>query len=161
MQKFADLLRPHLEIATENGVTLAIENHANNLIESPDSMKWLLDFTRDENVGIALAPYHLPQNPDLIGGLIRDFGSRLAVFYAWQHGMGCTTKLPKEQELLQMPGRGDFDFTLPMKCLAEIDFQGWTEIFMHPVPRGVPILATPQEVTKEINHSKAYLENCL
>jgi hypothetical protein len=45
--------------------------------------------------------------------------------------------------------------------LADIHYQGWTEIFMHPVPRGIPILPTAAEVTAEINRSRAYLEKCL
>ena len=79
------------------------------------------------------------------------------MFYAWQHGMGCSKKLPKEQELLQMPGRGELDFAPLLSALASVDYQGWTEIFMHPVPRGIPILETTAEVTAEINRSRAYL----
>ena len=79
------------------------------------------------------------------------------MFYAWQHGDGCMTKLPKEQELLQMPGRGLLDFGPLVKALVDIKYQGWTEIFMHPVPRGIPILETAQEVTAEINKSRDYL----
>jgi sugar phosphate isomerase/epimerase len=83
------------------------------------------------------------------------------MFYAWQHGDGCMTKLPKEQELLQMPGRGPLDFGPLVKALVDIKYQGWTEIFMHPVPRGIPILETAQEVTAEINKSRAYLADKL
>ena len=42
----------------------------------------------------------------MMARLIEDLGNRIKLFYAWQHGMGAATKLPKEQELLQMPGRG-------------------------------------------------------
>ena len=68
-------------------------------------------------------------------------------------------KLPKEQELLQMPGRGDLDFAPLIKALSDINYHGWTEIFMHPVPRGVPILETTKEVTAEINSARDYLES--
>jgi hypothetical protein len=44
-----------------------------------------------------------------------------------------------------------------VKALVDIKYQGWTEIFMHPVPRGIPILETAQEVTAEINKSREYL----
>jgi sugar phosphate isomerase/epimerase len=81
----------------------------------------------------------------------------MAVFYAWQHGMGCMTKLPKEQELLQMPGRGELDFGPLLQALADVDYRGWTEIFMHPVPRGIPILDTTAAVTEEINRARTYL----
>lgn len=152
-------LKPTLEIARENGVRIAIENHANNLIHDADSLRYLVDLAPADAIAVAFAPYHLPQDTDVLCKLLRDLGGEsLAVFYAWQHGMGCTTKLPKQQELLQMPGRGDLDFAPIVKTLAEIGFDGWTEIFMHPVPRGIPILETNAEVTAEINRSRAYLD---
>ena len=83
------------------------------------------------------------------------------MFYAWQHGMGCSKKLPKEQELLQMPGRGKLDFTPIVGALKQINYNGLTSIFMHPVPRGIPILPTAAQCTTEINHARAYLEKCL
>ena len=39
VQKFIEQMKPHLTVAEETGVTIAIENHGNNLIESPDSLK--------------------------------------------------------------------------------------------------------------------------
>jgi hypothetical protein len=45
--------------------------------------------------------------------------------------------------------------------MKKIDYQGWTEIFMHPVPRGIPILETTAKVTAAINKSRAYLAECL
>ncbi len=159
--QFVEKMKPHLDIAQETGVTIAIENHSNSLIQSPDSIRWLLELCDDapcgDHLGIALAPYHLPQDSQLLSSLIRDCGKRLTVFYAWQHGMGCMKKLPKEQELLQMPGRGDLDFGPLMKSMQEIDYQGWVSIFMHPVPRGIPILESTNEVTDEINRARKYL----
>jgi len=156
--EFAEGLRPHIDAAGERGVVIAIENHGNALIEAPDSMKWLIDFTRSPHLGIALAPYHLPDDAGLVAQLIEDLGEGLALFYAWQHGMGCHEKLPKEQELLQMPGRGELDFTPLLAALEKIEYSGWTEIFMHPVPRGIPILDTAAEVTAEIQRAQKYLE---
>ena len=74
-------------------------------------------------------------------------------------GMGCSKKLPKEQELLQMPGRGDLDFRPILAALERINYQGWTEIFMHPVPRGIPILPSAGEVTSTIAEARRYLES--
>lgn len=155
--QFIEQMKPHLEVAAETGVTVAIENHGNNLIESPDSLKWLAELRPSEHLAIALAPYHLPQNEELLSDLIRALGNRIAVFYAWQHGMGCHLKLPKEQELLQMPGRGDLDFQPLLAALGDIRYRGWMEIFMHPVPRGVPILEPTSAVTAEINRARDYL----
>lgn len=158
---FIEQMKPHLEVAGETGVTIAIENHGNNLFDSPDSLKWLSELRPSKHLGIALAPYHLTQDEELISNLIRDLGESIVMFYAWQHGMGCHTKLPKEQELLQMPGRGTLDFQPILSALRDIKYRGWTEIFMHPVPRGIPILETTREVTAEINKSREYLEKLL
>ena len=151
VKDFAEKMKPHLDHAAAFGVTIAIENHGNNLIESPDSLRWLTELCPSPNLGIALAPYHLDQDPQLSGRLIGHLGDRLAMFYAWQHGMGCMQKLPKEQELLQMPGRGSLDFGPIVAALRQIRYGGWTEIFMHPVPRGIPILESTAAVTAEIN----------
>ena len=160
VKRFAEKMKPHVAAAEEHGVTIGIENHGNNLIESPDSMRWLAEFAPSPNIGIALAPYHLPQDPQLIARLIEDLGDGLVHFYAWQHGKGAMKKRPKEQELLQMPGRGSLDFTPIMAALDKIGYQGWVEPFMHPVPRGIPILEPLSAVTEEINRSRRYLEKC-
>ncbi len=155
--KFIEQMKPHLAVAEETGVTIAIENHGNNLIDSPDSLKWLAELRPNRHLGVALAPYHLPQDEKLISDLIRDLGNTIVMFYAWEHGMGCSKKLPKEQELLQMPGRGQLDFKPILAALKAAQYRGWTEIFMHPVPRGIPILETTEAVTAEINRARKYL----
>ena len=156
--EFAKGLKPHIATAEQHGITISIENHSSALIESPDSMKWLIEFTDSPYLGIALAPYHLPDDAELVAQLIADLGHGLALFYAWQHGMGCHEKLPKEQELMQLPGRGGLDFGPILSALKKIKFSGWTEIFMHPVPRGIPILDTTAEVTDEINRARHHLD---
>jgi sugar phosphate isomerase/epimerase len=161
VQAFIEKMKPQLDVAGETGITIAIENHGNNLIESADALKWLAEFRPSKHLGVALAPYHLPQDAKQLADLIRALGDGLTVFYAWQHGEGCMTKMPKEKELLQMPGRGSLDFTPLLAALRDIRFSGWTEIFMHPTPRGVPILDTAEDVTAEINRSRVYLERCL
>ena len=67
----------------------------------PDDLKikGLLDRVRDGVVRLGAAKVR-----DAAGhaALIKALDNRIAMFYAWQHGMGCSKKLPKEQELLQM-----------------------------------------------------------
>ena len=155
---FAEALKPHIAAAEKHDITISIENHGSALIETPDSMKWLIEFTGSPHLGIALAPYHLADDAELVAQLIADLGQGLALFYAWQHGMGCHEKLPKEQELMQMPGRGSLDFSPILSALKKINYSGWTEIFMHPVPRGIPILDSTTDVTDEINHARRYLD---
>lgn len=161
IEKFVLQMRPHLEVAEECGVTIAIENHAKNLVESPDAIRWLADLGGESKLAIALAPYHLPQESAAMAKLILELGSRIAVFYAWQHGTGCMQKQPKEQELLQMPGRGSLDFAPLVASLQQIQFQGWTSIFMHPFPRGIPILDSVEEVTAEVNRARDYLQGLI
>jgi len=158
---FVEKLKPHAEKAKEFGLTIAVENHVNSLIDSPDSLHWLAEADKEGRLGMELAPYHLPQDPALIAGLIKDFGNRIKVFCAWQYGMGCMKPMPKDEELMQMPGKGKLDFTPLIKALKDIKYTGFTEIFMHPTPRGIPILPTANEVTAEINNSRAYLEKCV
>ena len=155
---FAEGLKPHIAAAEKHDITISIENHGSALIETPDAMKWLIEFTDSPHLGIALAPYHLPDDAELVAKLIEALGQGLALFYAWQHGMGCHEKLPKEQELLQLPGRGSLDFAPILAALKKINYSGWTEIFMHPVPRGIPILDSTVDVTDEINRARHYLD---
>ena len=160
VHNFLKAMKPHIAIAEQQQVKIGIENHSNTVLSSPDSIRYFAELNPSPSLGLAMAPYHLPQDPQLISGLIEQLGDRLAFFQAWQHGKGCMKKLPKEEELLQMPGRGDLDFCPILAALQNINYQGWTEIFMHPVPRGIPILDNIDEVTAEINRSRAYLNQC-
>jgi sugar phosphate isomerase/epimerase len=155
---FVESLKPHVETAAESGLTIAIENHASLLIDSADAIRYFAEFAPAEHLGLALAPYHLPQDPALLAGLISDLGPKLALFYAWQHGNGCMSSQPKEQELLQLPGRGQLDFGPLLAALKKINYSGWTEIFMHPFPRGISILESTERVTAAVNESRQYLD---
>jgi sugar phosphate isomerase/epimerase len=148
-------IEPQVALAEELNVTLAIENHGCGF----DDIRRFAEAAKSTRLGVALAPYHLPQDANQLAQLITDLGPKLSLFYAWQHGMGCRKKLPKEQELLQMPGRGKLDFGPLVEALHKINYKGFVEIFMHPVPRGIPILPTAEEVTAEINRGRKYLES--
>jgi len=158
---FVEKMKPHLEVAEANGVTIAIENHANNLIDSPDSLRWLQELRPSKHLAIALAPYHLPQNEDQIARLIRELSESMQMFYAWQHGDGSHKPMPVEKQLLQMPGRGPLDFQPLVEALADVNYEGWTEVFMHPFPRGIPILPTVAETTAEIVRGRDTLSECI
>jgi len=161
VENFVESMRPHVALAEELGVTIAIENHGNQLIESPDSLRYFAELSGSGRLGIAFAPYHLPQDPMLLAQLIRDIGPRMVHFYAWEHGMGCHEKRPKAQEMKQLPGYGPLDFGPIVDALRDTNYSGRTSIFMHPVPRGIPILPTAPEVTRAINRSREYLEHLL
>ncbi len=155
-ERWVERMKPRIDLAASREVRLSIENHGADL----DAIRRFAEAV-PEAVGVALAPYHLPQDAAQLAKLIEDLGPKLFLFYAWQHGKGCMEKMPTEDLLLQMPGRGPLDFTPLVAALKTIGYRGWTEIFMHPVPRGVPILPTAERVTAEINRARRHLEACL
>jgi sugar phosphate isomerase/epimerase len=157
LKQLVELMKPHLAAAGEAGVTIAFENHGASTLESPDSIRWLAELSHGQPLGIALAPYHLDQNPDLIAGLIRDLGPKLTLFYAWQYGMGCMKPMPSNEELMQFPGRGNLDFSPLLQALKDIHFQGWTEVFMHHTPRGQPLYPTAPPMTEDVIAAQRYL----
>lgn len=157
IKNFLGTLRPSIAAAEATGGVIAIENHSRSLLQTPDGIRRFADAVSSDRVGVALAPHHLPQDAELIAELARDLGPRMKFVYAQQHGKGSTDKLPKEEELLQLPGRGPLDFGPLMRSLAAMNFTGPVEIFMHPVPRGVPILDTVAAVTAEVNRARASL----
>ncbi|MGV3661064.1 MAG: sugar phosphate isomerase/epimerase family protein [Prosthecobacter sp.] len=162
VKDFVEKMKPHAALAAENGVTIGIENHINNLIDKPDSLKWLADGIRNmPGIGIALAPFHLPQDPALLADLIRHIDQKMTLFYAWEHGRGSSKPMPKEEELQQMPGRGPLNWHPLIVALKEINFTGPTEIFMHPTPRGIPILPTVAETTAEIVRARQHLDSII
>lgn len=162
VKKFAEEMKPHCGEAEKAGVTIAIENHGNGLMESMDSIRWLVEFAPSQALGIAFAPYHLPQDEPALAALLRDCGKHLSVFIAWQYGKGCMKPMPKDEELLQMPGRGPLNFAPLLAALREIDFKGFTNVFMHPTPRGIPIVeGGTAAVTAEINRARSYLDDAL
>ncbi|MFM9195996.1 MAG: hypothetical protein ACKOWG_09685 [Planctomycetia bacterium] len=110
---------------------------------------------------IHLDTTHPSRRTFLVAALARDLGPKLKFVYAQQHGKGAKEKLPKEDELLQLPGRGKLDFGPLMRQLAAMRFAGPIEIFMHPVPRGVPILGSVAEITAEVNRARGHLESLL
>ena len=159
--QFVEKMKPHVADAAAHGVTIAIENHARSLISTPDSLRYLAELSGSPHLGVAFAPYHLPQDAKLLARLIEDLGPRLVHFYAWQYGKGCMQKQPKADELQQMPGRGPLDFRPLLAALKKIGYAGGVEIFMHPVPRGIPILETTARVSEEVNRARRYLADCL
>ncbi len=162
VKKFLEDMKPHAAKAEELGVTIAIENHIGQAIYHPDSLRYFADFNRFSNLGIAFAPHHLFRWPDEIPKLIRDLGAKQIPFiYFQEHSEGMMKKTSKEIEMQQLPGLGTLDYRLIVKALSDIGFTGYVEIFMHPTPRGVPILPTAAEITAAINQSREYVEKCI
>jgi sugar phosphate isomerase/epimerase len=69
--------------------------------------------------------------------------------------------MPKAYELMQLPGFGTLDFTPILAALRDIEYRGLTEIFMHPTPRGIPIMPSVAESNDVINKAREYLARCI
>ncbi len=162
MKGFLAKMEPHADAAADHGLVIAIENHAGQLLSHPDSIRYFAEFNQHPALGIALAPHHLHGQLDEIPGLISALGDKnLPFIYFQEHGVGSKRKVEKEIELEQLPGRGKLDYVPILQALRDIEFAGVAEIFMHPTPRGVPMLESARAITDKINESKRYLDACL
>lgn len=148
VKDFVDQMRPHAAEAADFGVAIAVENHGGALLNTPDSLKWFAEFAPEKGLEIALAPYHLEQDPAKLASLIETLGNRIGFLYVWQHG----------REHDQLPGRGPLDFAPVMGALRRIRYAGWASIFMHSAVNGTPIRPTNAEVTGEMVRARKYLE---
>ncbi len=162
VRDFIELMKPHLAVAEETGVVIAVENHDRQLLYHPDSLRYFAELNRSRHLGVAFAPHHLHPWSDQIPALLRELGApQLPFMYFQEHSEGIRQKAPKEIEMRQMPGYGSLDYRPIVKALRDIRYSGYVEIFMHPTPRGIPILPTVEEITGAINRSRAYVEKCL
>jgi sugar phosphate isomerase/epimerase len=160
--EFLEMMKPHVARAEETGVTIALENHDKQFLYHPDSLRYFAEFNRSPHLGVAFAPHHLHAWTDQIPALLRDLGAaQIPFMYFQEHSDGIRQKAPKEIEMRQLPGfGGGLDYRPIVKALSEIRYQGYVEIFMHPTPRGIPILPTVPEITAAINRSRGYIERC-
>lgn len=162
VKKFLDKMKPHAEKAEKLGINIYVENHSKQLLYHPDSIYAFAELNPYKNLKVAFAPHHLFKWLDEMPSLIRALNKNIGFFYAQEHGKGSYRKMPKEDEMQQMPGfGGGLDYRPIVKALQDIDYRGYVEIFMHPYPRGLPILPTATEITAAINKSRAYLDSCI
>ena len=163
VKAFLEKMKPHVAMAEQAGLVIAVENHDRQLLYHPDSLRYFAEFNDSKHLGVALAFHHLHPFVPEIPVLIRDLGNEQIPFiYFQEHSEGIRKKVAKEIEMQQMPGfGGGLDYRPIVKALQAIDYQGYCEIFMHPTPRGIPILPTTIEITAAINKSRAYVESCL
>ncbi len=144
MRAFFEMLKPQIEQAAQAKVRLAIENHGDALLGTPDSFKAFVDLNpAPQHVGVAVAPYHLQGIKASVEDVIRIAGSQLLFFYAWQRADGIN----------QLPGHGPADFVPWLKALAKINYQGRLTPFMHGNMK-------PEEVAAGVAKSCAYLKEC-
>ena len=163
VQEFIEKMKPHISVAEELGITIAVENHSRQFLFHPDSLRYFAELNQSKNLGVAFAPHHLHRFQEDIPELIRDLGNENIPFmYFQEHSEGMYKKSAKSIEMQQLPGfGGGLDYKSVIKALKDIGYSGYCEIFMHPVPRGIPILPTIVEITAAINRSREYIERSL
>ena len=163
VSEFLEKMKPHESVAEELGMTIAVENHSRQFLYHPDSLQYFAELNSSKNLGVALAPHHLHRFQDQIPAIIRDLGNaNIPFMYFQEHSDGMSKKTSKEIEMRQMPGfGGGLDYKPILRALKDIKYDGYCEIFMHPVPRGIPILPTIEEISKAINKSREYIESSL
>ena len=160
--EFLEKMKPHADAAGEHGLTIAVENHANQFLYHPDAIRYFAELNCHEALGIAFAPHHLHEHISLIPKLIKELGNENIPFiYFQEYGIGSKKTVEKKIELEQMPGKGTLDYVPIVKALREIAFTGVAELFMHPTPRGLPVLETAKEITDLINESRHYIDRCV
>lgn len=143
MKAFFEKLKPDAELAAKHNSYIAIENHGNALLHTLDSFKAFVDLNPSDRIGIALAPYHLQGAKVSIPEAIKVAGKQLRYFYAWQRAKGVG----------QLPGHGPADVKPWLQALAEINYEGYVNPFMHHEPE-------PDAMSEALGKSRAYLLEC-
>lgn len=160
---FLEKMKPHVEVAEAAGVKIAVENHSRQFLYHPDSLRYFGELNKSSHLGIAFAPHHLHNFAEDIPRLIRELGNENIPFmYFQEHSEGMYKKSFKAIEMKQMPGYGgSLNYRDILSSLGHIDYKGYCEIFMHPVPRGIPILPEKKQVTDAILKSKKYIDSLM
>jgi len=143
MKQFIEKLKPLTELAEKHNGYVAIENHDNALMNTPDSFKAFVDLNQSPRLGIALAPYHLQAINASVPEVIRICGKQLFFFYAWQKAEGFN----------QFPGHGPADCKPWLDALADIHYGRHVNPFMHghpPAEQMVAALAKSRDYLKQL-----------
>lgn len=145
MREYLAGLAGQVELAERYGSSLAIENHGESLLDSIDSIRAFVDLNRSPRLGIALAPFHVQARGESVVEAIRAAGPCLKFFYAWQHdsAMG----------LAQLPGIGPTNCGPWLEALAEVNYGGTVNPFLHDEPE-------PDAVEAALARSRDYLRGC-
>ena len=143
MKKFIEDLKPLTELAEKHNSYLAIENHVGALLCTPDSLKAFVDMNTSPRLGIALAPYHLQTLKASVPEAVQICGNQLFYFYAWQN-------FP---DIRQLPGIGPTYMVPWIQALADINYPGYVNPFMHGHPEAYVMSAN-------LAKSRDYLKEC-
>ncbi len=143
IQKFIEELKPLTELAAQYNSYLAIENHVGALLCTLESLKAFVDMNTSQRLGIALAPYHIQTLKASVPEAIRICGKQLFYFYAWQN----------YPDLRQLPGIGPTYMVPWIQALADIQYKGYVNPFMHGHPEA-------DVMSVNLAKSRDYLKDC-
>lgn len=121
-RRFFNGLEDEIELARKHKVRLAIENHSDAILDTPESFEVFMKLNPAPDViGVGIAPHHLQKRKADVAAVIRMCGDQLLFFYAWQLAGGKG----------QLPGHGPADFTPWLQALAGVGYRHWMTPFMH------------------------------
>jgi sugar phosphate isomerase/epimerase len=143
MKKFLEGLKSSAALAEQHNSYVAIENHVNCLLHTPDSFKAFVDLNTSPRIGLAIAPFHLQGINAPVEDVIRICGKQAFFFYGWQKG----------KDFEQLPGRGPTDFKPWLQALADIQYRGYVNPFMHGHQKPedlTPALAKARDYVKQL-----------
>jgi len=134
-------IMPLVEKARELGIKIAGENHGGSSLSTIASMREFVKLAEPENLGIALAPYHVMAGGESVAEAVEAVGSKLFFFYAWQLAEG----------MAELPGDGTLDFGPVIGALRRVGYSSYLNIFTHThVPK--------DQMTAAVIASRKYLE---
>ncbi|MDP6111843.1 MAG: TIM barrel protein [Planctomycetota bacterium] len=156
-EDYVSYLRPLVHKATDAGVVIALENHVNGFLESPDECDELLAKFGSDYLGIAFAGLHFHAAGFEPFDALAALGPRVKAFLAWDFKAGVPAgELDTGSASDQIPGNGQMDFSSALKSLDSqlpkiqpIVYWGGTESW------------AVERIEDAIRSARAHLKSCV
>jgi len=104
------------DYAAERGVTIAVEPHVANALDTPDRVLWLIDQLEKPNLKITFDISHF----NVQGIPIEESVEKLAPVSAFTHIKDERGVAPNHEFLI--PGEGEFDYVRYLKAMARAGY---------------------------------------
>lgn len=115
--RIVDGVRETVRLSAERGVTVALEPHSGNAVNTPERMRWIVDQVDSPYCKVNFDISHF----NVIGIPIEESVRQMAPISAHTHIKDETGRFPNHQFLI--PGEGDFDYVRYLTAMQE---NGWT-----------------------------------
>jgi sugar phosphate isomerase/epimerase len=106
------------DYAAERGVTIAVEPHVSNALDTPDRVLWLIDQLGKPNLRITFDISHF----NVQGISIEESVEKLAPVSAFTHIKDERGVAPNHEFLI--PGEGEFDYVRYLRAMARAGYAG-------------------------------------